>query len=124
MPGVWHMAWTHRWCTRAWPGPITQGMKTWVFLILLARSLSTFPVISAVTVCCPCHTSGPPDGTDRSGGFFLVTVTVGIPFYGDEDMLRRCVRSLLRQTYRDLRVLVVGDGQEPRIPTRDRKSVV
>ena len=53
-----------------------------------------------------------------------MTVTVGIPFYGDEDMLRRCVRSLLRQTYRDLRVLVVGDGQEPRIPTRDSRVQV
>src|SRR5699024_10916039 len=44
MPGVWHMVWTHRWCTRAWPGPITLGMRTWVFLILFARSLSMFPV--------------------------------------------------------------------------------
>lgn len=44
-----------------------------------------------------------------------MTVTVGIPFYGDSEMLGRCVRSLVHQTHDDLRVLIIGDGQEPNL---------
>lgn len=50
-----------------------------------------------------------------------MTVTVGVPFIGCDDMLRRCLRSLLTQTHKDLRVLVIGDGQVPRISTRDSR---
>ena len=50
-----------------------------------------------------------------------MTVTVSIPFYGNRDLLQRCVKSLLQQTHRDLRVLVIGDGQRvPRLPRDSR----
>lgn len=50
-----------------------------------------------------------------------VTVTVAVPFYGDRDMLRRCVRSILDQTHRDLRVLVIADGMKTGLRYRDSR---
>ncbi|RYE40750.1 MAG: glycosyltransferase [Hyphomicrobiales bacterium] len=38
------------------------------------------------------------------------TVTVSIPYFGCKHLLRRAVRSVLDQTFRDLRVVVVNDG--------------
>lgn len=42
-----------------------------------------------------------------------MTTTIGIPFWGDEEMLGRCLRSLYHQTEPDFRVLVIADGREP-----------
>lgn len=42
-----------------------------------------------------------------------MTTTIGIPFYGDSEMLGRCLRSLYHQTHKDFRVLVIADGKEP-----------
>lgn len=42
-----------------------------------------------------------------------MTTTISIPFYGDSEMLGRCLRSLYHQTERDFRVLVIADGKEP-----------
>ena len=50
-----------------------------------------------------------------------MTLTIGVPFVGDTRMLTQCVRSLLAQTHKDLRVLVVGDGQAPRLRVRDSR---
>lgn len=50
------------------------------------------------------------------GHFYVrrdVTVTIGIPFYGDGEMLGFCLRSLYRQTAQDFRVLIIADGKEP-----------
>lgn len=41
-----------------------------------------------------------------------MSVTVGIPFYGDASYLRRCLDSLIKQTHDDFRILVVADGAE------------
>lgn len=51
----------------------------------------------------------------------MSTVTVGVPFYGDRRLLQECVRSLLEQTHRDIRVLVIGDGQDPGDLPRDSR---
>ena len=48
-------------------------------------------------------------------------LTVGVPFVGDTRMLTQCVRSLLAQTHRDLRVLVVADGTPARLRVRDSR---
>ena len=40
-----------------------------------------------------------------------MTVTISVPFYCRRDYLRRCIDSLLAQTYDDLKVLVVADGK-------------
>lgn len=50
-----------------------------------------------------------------------MTVTVAIPFHGDRDMLRRCVRSMLDQTHRDLNVLVIADGMKTGLRCRDSR---
>lgn len=50
-----------------------------------------------------------------------MTVTIGVPFRGDPGMLAQCVGSLLKQTHTDLRVLVIGDGQDPELSTRDSR---
>lgn len=42
-----------------------------------------------------------------------MTVTVAMPFYGAAEFVECAVRSVLAQTHRDLRLVVVGDGQEP-----------
>lgn len=49
-------------------------------------------------------------------------VTVHVPFYGDKKDLRRCVDSLLAQTFGNIRILVVGDGM--RVPKFDDPRVV
>jgi glycosyltransferase involved in cell wall biosynthesis len=53
-----------------------------------------------------------------------VTVTVAVPFYGVPDLVERAVRSILAQTYSDLRCVVVGDGQEPKLRVNDSRLVV
>lgn len=50
-----------------------------------------------------------------------MSVTVSIPFHGDRDMLRRCVRSILDQTHRDLRILVIADGMKTGLRYRDSR---
>lgn len=42
-----------------------------------------------------------------------MTVTVAMPYYGCPDLVERAVRCVLAQTHRDLRVLVIGDGEDP-----------
>lgn len=42
-----------------------------------------------------------------------MTLTVAIPFYGAPELLPRAVSSVLAQTYRDLQVVVIADGDEP-----------
>src|SRR5690606_32042422 len=51
----------------------------------------------------------------------LEMLAVGAPFVGDTRMLTQCAKSLLAQTHKDLRVLVVGDGQAPGLRTRDSR---
>lgn len=53
-----------------------------------------------------------------------MTTTIGIPFYGDTEMLAECVQSLLNQTHKDFRVLVIGDGMEPRLLCGDSRVQV
>lgn len=48
-------------------------------------------------------------------------LTVGVPFAGDTQMLTQCVKSLLAQTHRDLRVLVIADGTPARLRVRDSR---
>lgn len=40
-------------------------------------------------------------------------VTVSIPFHGPPHLLRRAVESILRQTYTNLRIVVINDGDDP-----------
>lgn len=42
-----------------------------------------------------------------------MTVTVAIPWYGAPELLTHCIDTVLGQTYRDIHVVVVGDGAEP-----------
>lgn len=42
-----------------------------------------------------------------------MTVTVAIPWRGRPDLLTHCVETVLGQTFRDIHVIVVGDGMEP-----------
>lgn len=53
-----------------------------------------------------------------------MTVTVAMPYYGCPDLVERAVRSVLAQTHRDLRLVVVGDGEEPPLDIRDDRLVV
>ena len=41
------------------------------------------------------------------------TITVSMPYRGVPDLVGRAVRSVLAQTYRDLRLIVIGDGEVP-----------
>lgn len=50
-----------------------------------------------------------------------MTLTVGVPHAGDPAMLDQCVRSLLAQTHRDLRVLVIADGTPAQLRVRDSR---
>jgi len=53
-----------------------------------------------------------------------VTLTVIVPFHGAPELLGPCVASLLRQTYRDLRVVVIADGADvPPLPGDPRLAV-
>jgi hypothetical protein len=42
-----------------------------------------------------------------------VTITVGMPWYGAPELLERAVASVLAQTERDVRLILVGDGADP-----------
>jgi glycosyltransferase involved in cell wall biosynthesis len=42
-----------------------------------------------------------------------VTVTVAMGYWNCPDLVERAVRSVLDQTYRDLHLVVIGDGQDP-----------
>lgn len=53
-----------------------------------------------------------------------MTVTVGIPFYGKSEHLNRCIASLLRQTYRDMHIVVVLDGCDAIIDSKDTRISV
>lgn len=53
-----------------------------------------------------------------------MTTTIGIPFWGDTEMLVKCVQSLLNQTHKDFRVLVIGDGKEPELHCEDSRVQV
>lgn len=53
-----------------------------------------------------------------------MTVTIAVPFYGDSEMLARCVQSLMGQTHKDFRVLVIGDGREPQLLCGDSRVQV
>lgn len=50
-----------------------------------------------------------------------MTVTVAVPYYGVPDLVERAVRSILAQTHRDLRLLVIGDGEVPPIRVSDSR---
>lgn len=51
-------------------------------------------------------------------------ITVVVPFYGAPELLAPCVQSLLGQTYRDLRVVVIADGVDvPPLPSDPRLAV-
>lgn len=51
-------------------------------------------------------------------------LTVAVPFFGRPDLLPRAVSSLLEQTYRALRVVVVADGSAtPPLPSDPRLTV-
>lgn len=40
-------------------------------------------------------------------------VTIAIPYYRHPDSIGQCVQSALAQTYQDVRVVVIGDGEAP-----------
>lgn len=42
-----------------------------------------------------------------------MTITVAMPYWGAPDYVRRAVRSVLAQTVADVRLVVIGDGEEP-----------
>lgn len=52
------------------------------------------------------------------------TVTVAVPYFGVPDLVGRAVKSVLAQTYHDLRLLVIGDGQVPPLHERDSRLEV
>jgi len=51
-----------------------------------------------------------------------VTVTVAMPYYGAAQYVERAVRSVLAQTYRDFRLVIVGDGED--VPIIDERVTV
>jgi len=54
-----------------------------------------------------------------------MTVLVVVPTYRTPaDMLDRCVDSLLSQTFADICLLVLGDGEEPDVHARDSRMIV
>jgi len=53
-----------------------------------------------------------------------VTVTVAMPYWGCPQYVERAVRSVLAQTHRDLRLVVVGDGEEPPLDIDDERLTV
>jgi glycosyltransferase involved in cell wall biosynthesis len=50
-----------------------------------------------------------------------VTVTVSMPYYGCPELVERAVASVLRQTHHDVHLVIVGDGEEPPVRTRDSR---
>lgn len=46
----------------------------------------------------------------------LVLFSIIVPIYKVEDCLRRCVESIIRQTYRDFEVLLIDDGSPDNCP--------
>src|SRR5699024_8886883 len=55
-------------------------------------------------------TDNRPCPESAGGGAKCMTVTVSVPFFGKQEYLRRCVKSLLAQTHKDVHVLVIADG--------------
>jgi hypothetical protein len=54
-----------------------------------------------------------------------VTVTIAIPYSADAaPFIDKCIRSALGQTHKDVRVVVVGDGEVPPISFEDPRLVV
>lgn len=53
-----------------------------------------------------------------------MTVLVTIAYYGVPDLIDRAVRSVLAQTHTDLRLLVIGDGEEPPLEVTDDRLAV
>lgn len=53
-----------------------------------------------------------------------MTVTVALPYYRVPDLVERAVRSILSQTHRDLRLLVIGDGDSPPLHVSDSRLEV
>jgi glycosyltransferase involved in cell wall biosynthesis len=54
-----------------------------------------------------------------------VTVLVSIPYWRTPELVEKAVRSVLKQTHRDLVCVVVGDGDEPPLSkVRDSRLVV
>lgn len=51
-------------------------------------------------------------------------VTIAIPYYGCPEQIGRAVDSALAQSYRDVLVVVVGDGEAPPLLSNDRRLVV
>jgi len=52
-------------------------------------------------------------------------VTVAVPYFGVPDLVERAVTSILAQTHRNMRLVVVGDGQEPPLSkVRDSRLIV
>lgn len=50
-----------------------------------------------------------------------MTVLVAMPYYRHAQHLDKAVRSVLAQTVRDVHLLVLGDGEEPPLRTRDSR---
>ena len=46
----------------------------------------------------------------------LKKISVIVPVYGVEKVLRRCVDSILGQTYKNLEIVLVDDGSPDRCP--------
>lgn len=53
-----------------------------------------------------------------------MTIAVAMPYFGCPELVERAVRSVLRQTVRDLALIVVGDGEAPPLKVRDSRLVV
>lgn len=53
-----------------------------------------------------------------------MTIAVAMPYFGCPDLVGRAVDSVLRQTLRDLVLIVVGDGETPPLRCLDSRLVV
>lgn len=54
-----------------------------------------------------------------------MTVTIGMPYYGCPEVVEKAVRSVLAQTYRDLVLVVIGDGEAvPSLAVTDSRLVI
>jgi glycosyltransferase involved in cell wall biosynthesis len=45
-----------------------------------------------------------------NGVFYVVKVTIGLPFYNDEKTLKNAINSVLLQTYQDWELILIDDG--------------